>query len=729
MARSEPKSNQPAASKPRPQSAAPACCILVLLVTFLPSRVPAASLPTLRTVRQAHILSAAEALRGYPVHLRRAWVTYYDPSISCLFIMDSTDGIFVDFRGQAPPQLRPGDIVSVNAVTGPGKVNAVLLHTRFHVIRHGALPDAPLVSFDRVLSGAWDSRWISLEGIVRSVRKPAELTVYDDEPAFGGTNRILTVSSGPDLIDVITSGVGPIETRSLIDARVRIRATVGARFNKRLQLIGVHVYTPDLSYVRILQPPPANPFSLPVTGVAGVMHRSLLAPGHRVRIRGVVTSSFGTRFSLMDASYGIFVYTDRPATVKVGDFLDVVGFPSMGVDAAVLEDAIYRRIGTASPPAAVALSASDALAGDHDAEPIQVDGELLYKSRTASEKTLLLLGKGATFSASFPADAPGPFDDLLPGSRLRVTGICRIEVTPNKTPRALHILLQSGSGIVVLAKPSWWTSRNSLILLASLLAGIAVVLIWNFLLRRLVRSQTRVIRLQLIEAQTLRLQAEAAHREQGQSLADVLSLQHDLLAAQEKLRHQATHDTLTGLWNRAALLDLLHNEIDRSIRSQASFGVLILDVDHFKPVNDTFGHLAGDQVLKEIALRILQATRAYDMTGRYGGEEFLIILPGCNRDQTEAGAERIREAIASLPFRVAGTEIPVTVSIGATVAPLCGHTESEILSLADLALYQAKRSGRNCTIFWTSHQRPRSDYQRPSSDIEQTAALARQSGD
>jgi diguanylate cyclase (GGDEF)-like protein len=616
--------------------------------------------------------------------------------------MDSTDGIFVDFRGQAAPHLRDGDIVSVDAVTGPGKVNAVLLHASFHVIRHGVLPKAPLVSFDRVLSGAWDSRWISLEGIVRSVRRPAELTAYDNEPGFGGTNRIVTLSSGPDLIDVITSGAGAIDIRSLIDARVRVRVVVGARFNKRLQLIGVHVYTPDLSFVRILEPPPADPFSLPVTGVAGVMHRSLLAPGHRVRVRGEVTSSFGTRFSLMDARHGIFVYTDRPAAVKVGELLDVVGFPSMGADTAVLEDAIYRKLGVARPPPAVALSAAKALAGDHDAEPIRVVGEMLYKSRTPTEKTLLLTGNGVTFSASAPADAPADFDALQPGSRLQVTGICLIEVTPNKTPRALHILLQSGSDIVVLAKPSWWTSRNSLILLAWLLAAIAAVLVWNFLLRRLVRSQTRVIRAQLQEAQTLRLQAEAAHREKSDSLANVLSLQHDLLAAQEELRHQATHDNLTGLWNRAALLDVLHNEIDRSIRSRASCGVLLLDVDHFKPVNDTFGHIAGDHVLKEIAQRILQATRAYDITGRYGGEEFLVILPGCNREQTEAGAERIREAVASLPFLVPEAEISITISIGATVAPFCGRRESDILSLADLALYQAKSAGRNCTIFRNS---------------------------
>lgn len=658
--------------------------------------------PALRTIRQVHTLPPTEAVRGYPVHLSRAQVTFYDPTISCLFVMDSTDGIFVDFRGQTPPQVRPGDFVSIDAVSGPGKVNPVLVRATFHLLEHAALPSAPLVSFDQVLSGAWDSRWIALEGVVRSVRKPSEMTAYAGETGFGSSNVILTLASGPDLIDVITPAPPSIDARSLVDARVQVRAAVGTRFNQRLQLIGVHVYMPDISYVKVLEPPPADPFSLPVSTMAGVMRRSLLAPGHRVRVQGVVTWSRDSQFSLMDAVHGIFIYTDTPARVQVGDRLDVVGFPTMGAHTAVLQDAVYRRLGAAPLPQPVALTAAQALTGDHDAEPVQVDGELVYKSRTPSEKILLLTENGSTFSATLPAGASGRFDSLQPGSVLRVTGICYIEVTPAKTPRAVRILLQSPADIVVLSRPSWWTARNTLILAVLLLAAVAVVIAWNTGLRRRVRSQTRMIRDQLEVAQSLRRQAEAAHREKSESLANVLSLQRDLLTAQEKLRHQATHDVLTGLWNRRALLEHLETELARCLRTRASVGILMLDVDHFKPVNDTLGHLAGDEVLKEIAQRLTQATRSYDLVGRYGGEEFLIVLPTCDRRQTEASAERIRHAISSTPFQAAGTAVTLTVSIGATVAPECARTETEILSLADLALYQAKSAGRNCTVLRTS---------------------------
>jgi len=178
----------------------------------------------------------------------------------------------------------------------------------------------------------------------------------------------------------------------------------------------------------------------------------------------------------------------------------------------------------------------------------------------------------------------------------------------------------------------------------------------------------------------------------------ILALQRDLIQAREELRFQATHDALTGIWNRGALLNLLHRELERAVRSKNTTCILMLDLDHFKKVNDTHGHLAGDAVLKEVARRVVQVVRAYDFVGRYGGEEFLIVLPDCKKDQVWQTAERIRAAIAGSPVLTAGLEIAVTVSIGATVST-CGTTdEKETLAAADTALYQAKNAGRNRTI-------------------------------
>ncbi|HST09631.1 MAG TPA: diguanylate cyclase [Terriglobales bacterium] len=174
----------------------------------------------------------------------------------------------------------------------------------------------------------------------------------------------------------------------------------------------------------------------------------------------------------------------------------------------------------------------------------------------------------------------------------------------------------------------------------------------------------------------------------------ILSLQDGLIRAREELRFQATHDALTGIWNRRAALDLLQREIERASRTEGSTGLLMLDLDHFKKINDSYGHLAGDAVLREVTSRVLRVIRSYDFLGRYGGEEFIVVLPACDRAQAEQSAERIRSAVASSPVFAGTEEIQVTTSIGVTSVSV-NASEKEILAVADAALYQAKSSGRN----------------------------------
>ncbi len=175
----------------------------------------------------------------------------------------------------------------------------------------------------------------------------------------------------------------------------------------------------------------------------------------------------------------------------------------------------------------------------------------------------------------------------------------------------------------------------------------------------------------------------------------ILTLQDEQLKAREELRLQATHDGLTGTWNRTAILDLLHREYELAGRSGSTIGVIMLDVDHFKNVNDTYGHLAGDQVLIETARRMQEAVRSYDLVARYGGEEFLVVSPDCDQAQIQICAERIRSAMAEQPVLALGSRIAVTVSAGTAVLAPRLNTEKEALAAADTALYRAKTGGRN----------------------------------
>lgn len=186
-------------------------------------------------------------------------------------------------------------------------------------------------------------------------------------------------------------------------------------------------------------------------------------------------------------------------------------------------------------------------------------------------------------------------------------------------------------------------------------------------------------------AQELRVRLRAGCR--------ILDLQEQLLHTREALRDQATHDGLTKLLNRGAILEVLRTEIARAERERHPLSVLMLDLDRFKSINDVHGHLIGDMVLREAAQRMRAAGRRYDSVGRYGGEEFLVVLPGCGLDDARSQAERLRETIAATPFASDSQPLRVTISVGVSCAH--DHDADILIREADEALYRAKSLGRN----------------------------------
>lgn len=177
----------------------------------------------------------------------------------------------------------------------------------------------------------------------------------------------------------------------------------------------------------------------------------------------------------------------------------------------------------------------------------------------------------------------------------------------------------------------------------------------------------------------------------------ILNLEDRLVEAREEMRFKATHDGLTSLWNRGVILDLLGRELDRSRRERVSTAILICDLDHFKNVNDTYGHSAGDEVLQATAKRLVSSVRSYDFVGRYGGEEFLVVLNNCNPAFGLARAEEIRKTIAQRPVQTSSGVVPITMSFGLLLSQEWGFRPlEELLQEADAALYTAKKAGRNC---------------------------------
>jgi diguanylate cyclase (GGDEF)-like protein len=174
----------------------------------------------------------------------------------------------------------------------------------------------------------------------------------------------------------------------------------------------------------------------------------------------------------------------------------------------------------------------------------------------------------------------------------------------------------------------------------------------------------------------------------------VKELQDDLRARNAELDRIARSDPLTGLANRRHLDEQLAAHAASAARHHHELSVAVVDIDNFKSVNDTFGHNAGDTVLREVARRIAVSARVEDIVGRWGGEEFIVILPHCGVDGATVVSERIRRAVAATPVRAEhGIAIPVTVSVGCT-----GGTDEVAVERADAALYAAKKGGRNRTV-------------------------------
>jgi two-component system, cell cycle response regulator len=180
--------------------------------------------------------------------------------------------------------------------------------------------------------------------------------------------------------------------------------------------------------------------------------------------------------------------------------------------------------------------------------------------------------------------------------------------------------------------------------------------------------------------------------------ARIVQLQQELITAREQLREKAMHDPLTGLLTRGAFFEICDGEVARAARHGQSLALMMADLDHFKAINDQYGHLAGDDVLRETATRLRSTFRRGDAVGRYGGEEFVALAIGCQMQDALGLAERFRENISREPVATSAGLIQITTSIGVAAIPNV-ETSWTLLKAADEALYRAKAAGRNTVAY------------------------------
>jgi len=181
----------------------------------------------------------------------------------------------------------------------------------------------------------------------------------------------------------------------------------------------------------------------------------------------------------------------------------------------------------------------------------------------------------------------------------------------------------------------------------------------------------------------------------------ILELEDKLLESRRELKEMAAHDSLTGLWNRSSILEFLEDELEKTRRERGAISVIMIDVDHFKRINDTFGHAVGDQVLNQIANCLKTNIRRYNKIGRYGGDEMVVVLPDCQRDHLDKIAERLRASVSRRRFKTDSGTLKVTISCGGASSDCFSHPAlRQLLQASDRALYEAKAKGRNIVVMF-----------------------------
>jgi diguanylate cyclase (GGDEF)-like protein len=625
---------------------------------------PPTQLRTLTTTREAHSLSSKEAARVYPIHLRGV-VTYYDPKEgpkrTVLFVHDATGSIFVELAQGLFESLPAGSLIDLRGVSNPGEFAPIVAQPQIKVIGYSSLPaDPDRPSLAHLMSGAEDGQWVEVEGVVHSV-------VEDDRHV----SLQLTLADGS--ITAFMMKEAGAKYSGLVDAKIRIRGNASPLFDiSRRQMIGVRLHCPNLSTVTIVEPPPADPFNLSTIPVYLLLQWDVVPLlAHRVHVQGRVSLQWpGSLVCLRDAPQGICAQTDQGTRLRNGELIDIAGFASAEGGGPVLTDAVFRSAGSglAAPVPAVPVVAEQALTGKYESQLIQIDGQLVSRDLASADTTLLLTSGKSIFTAILPQGLGGPQADAWKnGSVLRITGICRVQLDAQRSrlgigtavPRTFRVLMRSPADVVVVQKPSWWTPVHAVMVLTLALTGTLLVLGWVVVLRKRIRE------------------------------------------SEERFRHMAQHDALTGLATRLVLQDRLSVALEAAKRHRNGLALLMLDIDKFKLINDTFGHHAGDEVLRVTAERIVQAVRKTDTVARMGGDEFVVLLTDLTDQRAAENIAAKVVAALAVPVPLADSKLPVSVSVGVCSAS-AGELDADVLLRnVDAALYRAKAKGRNCFEVFT----------------------------
>jgi diguanylate cyclase (GGDEF)-like protein len=757
----------------------PAIASVFLWTSVLWGAAPPAPLTTLRAITA---LSSAEAGKGLPVAFE-ATVTYFRGYENTLFVQDGDAALYV--WSATGLKLIPGDRILVE-----GKTHADFSPTvrgeKITLLRHGALPKPVPTSFDELIRGRNDCMLVAVRAVVRSADMAQRSKTSNASLPMINTIRLqLVTESGGIQAFIDSDDAGALS--GLLDAEVEITGVAGGLFDGKMQQTGVLLHISSLAGVKVLKRAAVSSRSLPVTPMDKVLAGYRvhdLTP--RVRVHGTITYyKPPNALVLQNGSKSLWIATKAESSdLRINDEADATGFADVHNGFLTLTDG---EVWDSNKPANVSPQPAtwkELASSSHPFDLVSVEGEVVTEVREAEQDEYVLSSDGQLFNAIYGhLNGVGPpMKRIPPGSRVRVTGICILENSnPFVSQVPFDILLRSPDDITIIAKPSFLTVRNLVVIAIVLLLVVIAALLWGAALNRKVRltttslsasieaeaalerrtaqleqkrsrileeinrSQPLAIILEEItelvsfmlngipcwcevtdgarlgncppDAERLRVLHEEIPARSGPALGKISAAFHpgtpsaaenEALSVGAKLAtlaietrrlysdllHRSEFDMLTDIHNRFSLEAHMDTRIEEARENAGIFGLVYIDLNEFKQVNDLCGHHIGDLYLQEVALRMKRQLRPHDMLARLGGDEFAVLLPKVrSRADVEEIVQRLKHSF-NAPLTLEGHTLQGTASFGIALYPEDGASKDSLLSAADAAMYAAKNSAR-----------------------------------
>jgi PAS domain S-box-containing protein len=619
-------------------------------------RLPAKDVPLeeLRTAQQVRQLPRELAARQNPVKLRGV-VTFFDQKNYFRFLQDDTAGIYF-YLGSSPdnPPLAAGQLVEMEGEVSPGEFAPIVIPSKIQILGEGVFPIAKPVTFEQLVSGQEDSQFVEVRGIVRAVH-------FDTETGY----FLLEIATGGGRLTAYASKLPVAQSGDLVDHTVTVSGVCVTRFNRQRQLFDLRLLVPRPTDLVVEPSEAADPFSLPAQSIVKMLQFTPQGPyGHRVKVIGTVTyRQNDDMLYIQDQTEGLYVETKQAGPLAAGDEVEVLGFPANGVYTPMLQDAVFRKIGTGTLPEPVLINTDEALKGDFDCRLVTIEATVLDRARRGREQFLVLeTASGFIFQAYLePKNGETDLTSLQNGSKVAVTGVCLIE--PGNAwiagdawrAKSFRILMRSAADVVILKRPPWWNLQKLLWAVGLMGVVVMVASTWVVLLRRRVQKQTRIIR--------QKLQTEAALKERYEDLfenANDMVFTHDLNGritslnkTGEQLLQRPRHEIIGK-----RLVEFVVNEQRAAAEQWLN---LVVKSSEIPPVEWDFLTGTGQRVRLEIGARMVQQEGkpaeiegiARDITERKRLEKEILEIS--NREQRRIGHDLhdgVCQLLAGVAYRV-----------------------------------------------------------------------------